>query len=347
MLTNPLRLLRSCPPQDLTIRSQRRNWGEHWVDAPISELWCRREWSDVCADELIFLLPSLRRDSYVDTPDFGLATYIREAMIARLAQAITTLTRNANGAIANAAAVLEIIEASGATTSLSDEEKACALRHCVSYLSGRGRSFRTVASDQNKALWHFELSVLATLDRMLIEAGPRSPSCGTRRSLLDTLDLPDALLASIHSRLNAAYVLPQFVFAHELFMVGAWLGLLCAGRDARLPVGIAAVFADIFGESLPLDGSGANDILVELLIFHAQTAIDASTLLKISRCVVAGGSSVLVRAGVHQDNRSRAHPIWNSKLHEHIDLYLQKNRSLIATMLDLPNRTEKSHQLHQ
>ena len=162
---------------------------------------------------------------------------------------------------------------------------------------------------------------------MLIEASPRSPSCGAQRSLLDTLDLQDALLASIHSRLNAAYVLPQFVFAHELFTAGAWLGLLCAGRDARLPVGIAAVFADIFGESLPPDGSGANDALAELLIFHAQKAIDASTLLEISRCVVAGGSSVLVYAGVHQDTRSRAPPIWNSKLHELVAVYLQKSLS--------------------
>ena len=223
--------------------------------------------------------------------------------------------------------VLEIIDASGAITSLTGEEKIRALHYCLSYLGGRGGRARGIDGDDTKAQWHFELSVLAALDRVLFEASPPSANCSTQRPLLSKLDLPDALLASISSRLNAAYVLPQFVFAHELFTAGAWLGLLMYGTRCASSAGIATVFADIFGQSLSPDGISENDVLADLLVFQARKAIDASTLLEISRCVVAAGSSVLVRAGVHQDTRSRPYPIWNSNLHELVEVYLQKSIS--------------------
>ena len=50
---------------------------------------------------------------------------------------------------------------------------------------------------------------------------------------------------SVHSRLNAAYVYPEYTFAHELLTVAGVLGHLLQGRAAYISPPIARCIADV------------------------------------------------------------------------------------------------------
>ena len=81
--------------------------------------------------------------------------------------------------------------------------------------------------------WLLELSILASLDRLLNDAH-RLRRAGAEPSA-SRIQPSDALIASIYSSINAAYIYPELEFMHETLTLGAWLGFLERGRPALLP----------------------------------------------------------------------------------------------------------------
>ena len=92
--------------------------------------------------------------------------------------------------------------------------------------------------------WLLDLAALAVLDRMtrihlpgLHIADPAAHAASDAASSGPSFAV--ALIGSIYSRINAAYVYPELAPSHETLSVAAWLGVLLAGRAALMPPFIA------------------------------------------------------------------------------------------------------------
>ena len=80
--------------------------------------------------------------------------------------------------------------------------------------------------------------ILAALDRFF--SMMRAVRRGGAEPAANRIQPSDALVASIYSSINAAYVYPELDYMHETLMLGAWLGFLERGRPALMPDYIAA-----------------------------------------------------------------------------------------------------------
>ena len=171
------------------------------------------------------------------------------------------------------------------------------------------------------AVWTFELSVLACIDRMLLDAlPPRSPPA---ECCIASADCAEVLVASIYTSFNGAYVYPQFAFAHELLGAGAWLGVLLRGRSALMPVFVAQVLADYIGRG------NVQDPIARLLDFHAELCGGSERLMRRARKINRSGNPAIVRGGLRPTARASRPYVWNDLLSRRIAEQLT-NSSLVA-----------------
>ncbi len=249
-------------------------WGDGLVDVSLSDLWYAADWNSVSDDELAFLLPSLTgwrafAGRAVAAHDSGPVPYLTRTLEARVAAGASLIARHGNHSVAEA---LDHLVAVGIVTKI--KPSATDIRvpdREIPLTDGRHAAGGAWLRD--------ELRAIAYLDRILHDAlglpdndeSARAPVFGRPRSL-------DAAIAmSVHARLNAAYVYPEYTFAHELLTVAGVLGHLSQGRAAYISPSIARCIADVMATRIADSADGA-----------------APTLRTFAKSV--GGADYLVRA---------------------------------------------------
>jgi hypothetical protein len=211
-------------------------WGDGLVQQSLAELYSPCGWRSAGADEFAFLIPSLAaRFRPASTVPPEAAAYLQR-LLAHISFAAHHLPELQQDRPRHAARPLELILASGTITTLTAgeivreaEAARCRFFGPLCPLAQTTRANQTAATPQfTRECWVFELSVLSCLDHMLATA--------RRGGKHDHRICPtDAFVGSLHASFNAAYVYPEFVYAHELLSLGAWLGYLVRGRAALMP----------------------------------------------------------------------------------------------------------------
>ena len=297
----------------LSSRSWRRPqttfvWGDGLIDQSLTTLWYPRTWRDVGEDELVLFIPSLGRRGASD--EAGPALHIRRALTRRLKSAVRLLSTG------NAWQTLERIVACRVISAWTPQ-KARAQARCDSHSDYRFTNYRfhpcspaPRGEQPNDLVWVFELSVLACIDRMLLDALPTRSS--SAECCIASADCTEVLVASIHTSLNGAYVYPQFAFAHELLGAAAWLGVLLRGRSAFMPVFVAQVLADYIGRG------NVQDPIARLLDFHAELVGGSEGLLRRARKIISSGAPSIVTGGLRPTARASRPYVWNDRLSRRI-----------------------------
>lgn len=145
-------------------------------------------------------------------------------------------------------------------------------------------------SDDNEVSLNQHISVMDCLHRMLWDVDPQQGL--SKRPLIDVPTISGVLVASIHSGLNGAYVYPEHAASHELFGVGAWLGILLRGRTALMPPFAADLFMDYFNS-----GSG---LTKSIILSYAETVVGSGRLLRHAQSTLRSGQPALVRPVVRR-----------------------------------------------
>lgn len=282
-----LSLLRSAQQR----RARGPLWGDGLIDRSLTTMWYPTDWDTVSADELVLIIPSLVSRTPPRDAAHGPALHIWQAMAARVESAVLAINSIVSDG-GTGTSVLGRLKASGAIDVYLATTFADGTRTPERPLSDpTGFAFRHWTS---KEVWEFELSVLACIDRMLCEALPPTPE--RTKALLDTFELPEALIASIHARFNGAYVFPQYDYAHEILTAGAWLGILMQGRPALMPVVVSEVLV-AYLERQESALSPSAQAIADILSFHAALVGGAERLVKIAKKVQAKGYPLTVTGG--------------------------------------------------
>ena len=271
-------------------------WGDGLVDQSLADLWYPSRWSDVSEDEFVFLIPSLVSQP-IPNAEFGPIPYLRRALAAHICCATehlpAYLLKNAEPA-----SIFEMLFRTGVITTLSRDaawlEGEVASRSLFgrsSPISALNRLANARAPDlaRDRERWLFELIVLSSLNDILANA------LAPARVLKDVL-ITDALVATIHTSFNAAYVYPQLVCMHELFAAAAWLGHLVRGRPALMPVFVAEWLSEELAAEPDQNCKAGNASQCRsVLRFYADLAIGSPQLLRLARQVQLTRRPMLLR----------------------------------------------------
>jgi hypothetical protein len=293
---------------------RRSLWGDGLVDHSLSTMWYPTTWDDVSDDELVIFQPSL---AFSRTAIGGQLSergrrFIRGTLCRRtayVADAIATMLGDAQTSQASVGDcdVLNLIARSGALTTLPLNE---ALRE--GRASGQHHGMpRNRSKLSSGAFLVAELTVLACLDRVHADA------CGIDGGHDAAISFEQALLASIHTQFNAAYLYPHYDWGHESFAAGAWLGTLMTGRAALMPPFIAETLLDVCSAAAR-GGVPAPDS-TRIFVHHIDMAGGTRRLAKIARRVAATGVSAVVPAPVRRPRKELDGGLtWNEPMRDAI-----------------------------
>lgn len=140
---------------------------------------------------------------------------------------------------------------------------------------------RVCASPENE---HERLLAIASLYR---DARGRCGTPGASSTAAET-DLAGALIASMQSDLNAAYVYREFEFAHELFLTGICLSQLARGRSVLLSPSIAGCLLDV------VQNRSGEDV-TQILIQAANAGIGLERLKRLAAESLGSGRPIIVK----------------------------------------------------
>ena len=269
-------------------KRERPVWGDGLVEQSYSDWWYPTDWGSVDEDELVVFLPSLTRCA-----DRGAGRQVRlqEMLTDRVCVAAKVFFPSDG----TDAAFLALVARCGAGAGLEPLERQLSVHGSKHAHDDRSpylewmRNWLRLHRDPNQRLrlLCFELAVVHTVNQLLVDGSDTHPVSARAGSEAPTL--ADALVASLHTSLNAAYVYPQFALAHELFTLGAWLGHLLRGRAALMPPFIAETLADW------TSGRQDRDNCRQVLLLHAEIAGGSERLLKLASVVRSGGRPALVK----------------------------------------------------
>lgn len=238
-----------------------RPWGDGIAERSLATLGYGATWSDVDTDELVQFLPALGAGTGCGAA--GPLTRLLRRLLVERAGAVRCWLRTA-------------IPADDCDTMLIESGALSSIHHRTGDAPARWRGRHSPSGwpgrvDPDTIL--FELAVLAAIDRLHGACLMGGTAPAPRPA--------DALIASIHTRVNAAYVHPQFAIDHELLTTGCWLGQLIAGRPAIMTPLVASRLADI----------GRDAACDEVLALHvALSGHDAASLRRRVGQVVNPGS---------------------------------------------------------
>lgn len=297
-------------------------WGDGLVEQSLSTMWYPSDWDDVDGDELIFFMPGLAARTM--SANGAVAAQIHDALGRRLYFAQTAIAKLLKPhAGEDATGVLALTQELAGVTPGSFSEigadnltavraaQPCALRQ----LSGPERLRAEVV---------YDLCVVNSLDRML--QGCRARAAPSRGAAHNVPDCPgaDALVASIHSGINAAYVYPHLTHAHETLSAGAWLGVLLSKRPALLPPSIAAVFVELYRRMQSAESSDDGDAV---LAYHALQAVGQARLHRQAQRALKADDAVQVRPRWLQSSSTNVlPPVWNVELAETISRRISRHQ---------------------
>lgn len=254
-------------------------WGEGLIELSLSTLWRARNWSDLSDDECALFIPNLVHDGH---PEFSPAARFRSAALGRLRTSLLVLGGDPQQ-------TLRYITETGVLSGIyqDDELQAVLSREATREERALAQNLKSGLSTNRRA----ETAILSSLDRLLRQEEVASPP------------LTDALIASIHTAFNAAYICPTHTYAHELLGAGAWLGILLRGRSALMPEFVAHVLLD------SLDSSRRNDVVPQILRHHVERTGGAPHLLQQAKRVLKSGRPVVIR---------HRHPIFATQPPTHV-----------------------------
>lgn len=227
-------------------------WGDGLAEQSLADWWYPATWDNVAPDELVVVNPSLAaRSSSVGS---GPEALLRAVLVQRLTYALQIFSDPALAFRTRAldAARLNDAELAEAPPSRSDP-----------YLRWLAHGQRT---NRGSRQLDFELAAIRSIARLRDAATPDAAE--------KEIDLPEAVIASLHSGVNAANIASAVGFAHELLAAATWLGHLLRGRAALMP----AFIADTLLDWLPQD-SAANPCTA-ILQTHAEIAVGERALLR-------------------------------------------------------------------
>lgn len=271
-------------------------WGDGLVEQSLHTAWYASDWDSVDLDELIMFIPVLVASG--GRGGRGAARHIRDALAAQMRSLASSLEQHCD------------------FKDVSDRERAmsmiCAdiarddLRAEVNAENSISRELSRIRSSALREHLVYQVAVIITLNRVLRAAEEDF------RSIPDSKQA-DVLVGSIHSRVNGAYIYPQWAFAHELFSAGAWLGVLLSGRWALLPEFLAEVFAELL-ERAATNGE-ANLIASDLvLLSYIDRTTGRSQLLRQAKRVRETGIPVVIKSRRKRFAAPSEPFVWNSEL---------------------------------
>lgn len=237
--------------------SRRPVWGDGLVEQSLSTLYYCHSWHDVDDDELVFYLPGLA--AAVCDASTPLAPELR-AVLGRRAGTLRSLLRRFGEETGQLA-----IQARSARNTWMHTPQSIATD-----LPFSRPELRTVTERLEAAI-----DCLA------------APSAGR------ALSFTDALLLSIHTQCNGAYLNPRFGSSHMMFTCAAWIGLIAYGRSALLPPSIAEGLGSYLApaaEATP-DGQSSDRVLQR----YADWCAGRGRLLQLARRSAETGSVILVK----------------------------------------------------
>jgi len=157
------------------------------------------------------------------------------------------------------------------------------------------------------------------MDRMMYDALPATFQKAS--PLLGRPELPDVLLATIHTSMNGAYVYPETDYAHELLTAGAWLGVTLTGRTALMPSSVGDVLLSYLGRSQrPRDP--CEQRIVRILEYYSEQIGGADRLIRAARRAVVKSSQIFTSLRAHRGPDAPDGAIWNPALAVRIDAFL-------------------------
>lgn len=134
-------------------------------------------------------------------------------------------------------------------------------------------------------------------DLTILSCLASAAACSSNALRQVPLSLADAVVVSLYSTINAAYVFRQYDCCHELLTSAAWLGHLMRGRAAMMPLPVAECLADCLSRvGAPSDDQSmrANTEL-GLIAWHGERHVGLSNLLKHAHRVIRHRQAVLVK----------------------------------------------------
>ncbi len=106
-----------------------------------------------------------------------------------------------------------------------------------------------------------------------------------------SLSFTDIVIATIHSRLNGAYVYPNHAYAHETLTVAAVLGHLMQGREAYINRTIASCLLDVISADDELEA----DSPCAALRHYADIGCGCERLTELAQRVLADNCAELAK----------------------------------------------------
>lgn len=241
-------------------------WGEGLTELSLSTLWRSRNWSDLSDDEFVLFIPNLMHDGH---PEFNPVARFRSAALGRLRTSLLVLGGDPRKA-------LRYVIETGALSGIYQDDELEAVISC-----DPTREEYALARRLKSGLptdWRTETAIFSSLSSLLRGEAASPP-------------LTDALIASIHTAFNAAYVCPSHAYTHELLGMGAWLGILLRDRSALMPEFVAHGLLD------SLDSSQRDDLVRQILRRHVERTGGAPHLLQQAKRVLKSGRPIVVRPG--------------------------------------------------
>lgn len=286
-------------------------WGDGLVEQSLPALWYPCSWDSVAPDELVVIIPSLLSAPVPESKNADLLRGLyREALANQLATAVATLTEERYfGAQDELRTCLKTLHERGMLVSMPDEE----LERKILHFSFAKRSGGVLSSVIRRRVTPGravnELCCLSCIERVYLDCESRG---GVRRRDVNGLDvtMADALVASVHSGVNSAYIYPCWAFAHESFALGAWLGQILFGRSAWMPIYIG----ELLNEVLRNRDRVAPDSFDGVLLSYIELTIGSARAIKRARLLLSRGGSILVRPRKGSSLVKTASAQWNADL---------------------------------
>lgn len=297
-------------------RGEPRPWGDGLLEHGLSTLWYPCSWHSVDEDELVLLVPSLLTYRQpLDLAD-GPAAHLCRRLTARLARSgMHPGSRSA--AHGGNEATSELITGSGAISVYL--AAGCPAKNEQVARTAPRTAPRCSQLPFNSAFWREELCALATMDRMLYDTLPATAQKAP--PLLERPELPDVLLATIHTSVNGAYVYPETGFAHELLTAGAWLGIVLTGRPALMPSTVGEVLLSYLDRSPR--GHGLSERRIVRVLEHCCERVGgADRLLRAARGAVGRRCPIFAPRPACRGPDTTSAMVWNPALAMRIDSYL-------------------------
>jgi len=290
-------------------------WGDGLLDRSLASQWYPGTWDEVDLDELTFFMPGLTR--HTSTAEGGPAAHLRAALARRVGVTLPLLAgylKRDEGK--DRKRLIELIEecAGLAPGSLREAIKTPSAADVPATV--RTRVLRPLSAGERLEAIVYELSVLNCLGRMVQDCQAAGGEARTNSNARPSCSEADALVATIHSGVNAAYVYPHLAYAHETFAAGAWLGVLLSGRRALLPETIAARLAEVGSISrlsgrMPGQAQNATDVV---LSYHAHLAVGHRRMNRLAHRALRRSRAPAVRARRPLFDISKRPWIWNDEL---------------------------------